>query len=112
MDPVENTPVVLSDKGLNFSEISLRQIMAEEELALELQKNQASKKLGNSICEINNGTFINHHFYSSPNLCMNPSNRIPKEKHYANLVKLDILFRKYEKIVDKKAIEQVFKEKK
>ena len=87
-----------SDKGLNSAEISLRQIMAEEEL---MQKNQTTKKLQG---------IPSNHFYSSPNLLAH-TNQIPREKHYANLVKLDILFRKYENIVDKKAIEQVFKNK-
>ena len=97
-DPIDKTPVYFSEKGLNSAEISLRQIMAEEEL---MQKNQSTNKL--------NGTSSSH-FYSSPNL-LSHTNKIPKEKHYANLVKLDILFRKYENIVDKKAIEQVFKNK-
>lgn len=36
----------------------------------------------------------------------------PNEKNLANLIKLDILMRKYENIVDKNAIEEVFKSKK
>lgn len=98
-DPVNKTSVFGSNEALNITEISLRKIMAEEEMALKTKKNQ-SKKLGESS---------SNHFYSSPNLFAH-SNRIPKEKQYANLVKLDILLRKYGKIVDKKAIEQLFKD--
>lgn len=52
-----------------------------------------------------------HPINFSPKETQTTKSRNLNERNYANLVKIDILKRKYEKIVDSQAIEEIFRNK-
>lgn len=124
--PIENEPMAFfSERGYTSTEVSLRQIMAEE-MAQEMKKERSTIRAKNKsppssyqnspnqnqTATFNLNNFHNYNGFSSTNHNnINNLNRRPTEKNYANLIKLDILTRKYQHIVDKNAIEEIFRQK-
>ena len=78
-------------------EPSLREIM-DEELAIEIMSKEMYPHPVNYSSKEN----------QTPT---STKSRNSHERNYANLVKIDILKRKYEKIVDSQAIEEIFRNK-
>ena len=114
-DPIENVPVYLHEKGVNAAQLSLRQIMAEE-MAEQKRKeriiNGFNKKSEKNLSFFESIT-LKKTLEKSSNHVNKPKNNNGNESEYiANRIKLKHLFETYENLVDKKMIEEIFREKK
>jgi hypothetical protein len=130
-DPIEQTPVYLSELGVNSALHSLRQIMAEEEAAAML-KQERQKKASNTnhnrnITNIHSESDITIQHSNRRNVVVNDNTvkrnlttssisdmniEIINKQNLASLLKLNYLYDKYDKFVDKKMIDQLFEENK
>lgn len=108
-DPIDKVPVFLSEKGVNSAELSLRQIMAEE-----LAEQQKKDKLGKQNTNGREAKFqFNVDFFSKRANMQNSLTKTHNQSEYiANRIKLKYLYETYENLVDKKMLEEIFKQKK
>jgi hypothetical protein len=122
LDPIEQTPVYLSELGVNSALHSLRQIMAEEEAAaLKQERIKKPSNASRNIANINSESDIQHSSNRVNGMVKRnlTTSNIPdinletfNTQDMASLLKLNYLYDKYSKFVDKKMIDLLFESNK
>ena len=106
-NPIEQVPVYFSEQGVNTAATSLRQIMAEEMAEQIIQEKSNKKSNTTSFTSINN---INFSLGASvPSEISKKFETSNSSQDMASLVKIQHLYEKYENLVDKKMIDQIFR---